>query len=75
MKNSEISSVIIVIVGCVSLLVGLFCPPFGVVDNSILIVFGEILVFVAGLRGICIDFDLRQLRFYVGTKDHKEKEK
>lgn len=69
--KSDISTIIIVLVGCASLLVGLLCPPIGIVDNSLLVVFGEILVFVAGLKGICIDFDLKRLHFYVGTQTPK----
>ena len=42
----------LIIVGCGLLISGLVIPPTGVIDNSVLIAFGEILTFVGSLFGI-----------------------
>ena len=45
-------SVFLIIAGVGMLISGIAIPPIGVIDNSILIAFGEILTFVGSLFGI-----------------------
>ena len=51
-KAQLVSAVVLTILGG-GLLIGGFCvPPTGVIDNSVLIAFGEIMTFVGSLFGI-----------------------
>ena len=45
-------SAILVVVGCGLLIAGFCVPPVGIIDNSVLIAFGEILTFVGTVFGI-----------------------
>jgi len=45
-------SVVLVIVGCGLLIAGFAVVPVGIIDNSVLIAFGEILTFVGAIFGI-----------------------
>lgn len=36
---------------------GMFCPPIGVIDNSVLIYTGELLTFAAAVMGIDLRID------------------
>lgn len=45
-------SVFLIVAGVAMLVSGITIPPIGVIDNSILIAFGEILTFVGSLFGI-----------------------
>ena len=45
-------SVVLIVVGCGLLIAGFSVPPLGIIDNSILIAFGEILTFVGTIFGI-----------------------
>lgn len=47
-----IISVVLTVAGLVLLGVGLWCPPLGTIDNSVLIAFGEIATFAAAILGI-----------------------
>ena len=53
-------AVVLVILGSVLLTAGFIVPPTGVIDNSVLIAFGEILTFVGSLFGI--DYHYRYKR-------------
>lgn len=57
MKNASrvvqlIAAVIMVTLGTGLLISGFCVPPTGVIDNSVLIAFGEIMTFVGSLFGI-----------------------
>ena len=47
-----IVSAVLVAVGCGLLIAGFSVPPVGIIDNSVLIAFGEILTFVGAIFGI-----------------------
>lgn len=52
-KVAELTaSLVLIAFGIVLLSVGLWCPPLGQIDNSVLIAFGEIGTFSAALLGI-----------------------
>lgn len=61
-------SALLVIVGCGLLIAGFCVPPVGIIDNSVLIAFGEILTFVGAVIGV--DYTYKAKIFI-----HKEKEK
>lgn len=45
-------AVVVIIIGCGLLISGFIVPPLGVIDNSLLIAFGETCSFVGALLGI-----------------------
>lgn len=47
-----IASCLLILVGVVLLIAGFCVPPIGIIDNSVLIAFGEILTFAGSLFGI-----------------------
>ena len=54
-----LSAIFMIVVGCGLLIAGFIVPPLGVIDNSILIAFGEILTFVGALFGIDYHYKAR----------------
>lgn len=64
------------LIGCVLVSIGLWMPPLGVVDNSLLIVLGELLTFAASVLGInyTYQFKLHQLNKRIDklTRDESE---
>ncbi len=51
-KIQLICAVVLIALGAVLLVAGFSVPPTGVIDNSVLVAFGEILTFVGSLFGI-----------------------
>lgn len=45
-------AVVLTIVGSGLLIAGFTVPPLGIIDNSVLVAFGEVFTFVAALLGI-----------------------
>lgn len=62
-------SAILVVVGCFLLITGFFVEPIGVIDNSVLIAFGEILTFVGAIFGVDYSY-----KYKIFTANNKEKE-
>lgn len=62
-----IVSALLIIVGCGLLIAGFCVPPVGIIDNSVLIAFGEILTFVGAIFGIDYSYKIKI------TKNDKEK--
>ncbi len=53
MKRTQLTAAIALCTfGCMMLLAGFCTPPLGVIDQSVLIAFGEILTFIGSLTGI-----------------------
>lgn len=52
-------SVALMIFGCVMVLCGFWVAPMGVIDNSVLIIFGEISAFVGSVFGINMVYSTR----------------
>ena len=52
-------SAILIIVGCGLLIAGFCVPPLGIIDNSVLIAFGEILTFVGAIFGIDYSYKVK----------------
>lgn len=62
-------SVVVIILGCGLIIAGFIVPPVGVIDNSVLIAFGEVCSFVGALLGI--DYTYRY-KLYVHKSSQKE---
>lgn len=60
-------SALLIIVGCGLLIAGFCVPPVGIIDNSVLIAFGEILTFVGAVFGIDYSYKIKI------TRNDKEK--
>lgn len=67
LKFQLLVSALLIIVGCGLLIAGFCVPPVGIIDNSILIAFGEILTFVGTVFGI--DYNYKSKTFKNNEKD------
>ena len=47
-----ISAVLMLVIGAILLMCGFIVAPLGIIDNSVLIGFGEILTFVGAIFGV-----------------------
>ena len=54
-----ILAIFLAIFGCVLLVVGLVCPPLGIIDNTVIVASGEVFVFSASVLGIHLNYDLK----------------
>lgn len=69
LKYQYVLSTLLMIVGC-GLLIASFCvPPVGIIDNSVLIAFGQVLTFVGALLGIDYSYAAKR---YINNKDDKK---
>lgn len=71
LKFQLIVSALLIVVGCGLLIAGFCTVPVGVIDNSVLIAFGEILTFVGAVFGI--DYNYKFKIFMKEKKENKEK--
>lgn len=62
LKFQLVISALLIIVGCGLLIAGFCVPPVGVIDNSVLIAFGEILTFVGAIFGIDYSYKYKVLK-------------
>lgn len=53
-------ALIAIVVGCILMIAGFCVPPLGVIDNSVLIAFGEIATFVGALVGIDYNYKINR---------------
>ena len=65
-KNTRLTvqlivAIIVVVVGCSLLIAGFIVPPVGIIDNSILVAYGEVSTFAGALLGI--DYSYRYKMF------------
>ena len=58
-KLQLVSAVVLILLGAGLLIAGFIVPPTGVIDNSVLISFGELLTFVGSLFGIDYHYKYR----------------
>lgn len=59
LKFQLIVSAFLILIGSGLLIAGFCVPPIGVIDNSILVAFGEILTFVGAIFGIDYTYKYR----------------
>lgn len=64
-----ICAVLLLLVGVTILSIGLFAPPFGAIDNSVLVAFGEILTFVGSIFGIDYNYRYKMSKLNFGQKE------
>lgn len=65
--------VVVAVAGLILLYVGLTTPPGGVIDSSVLVAFGEVATFSAGLIGVDYHYRFREetLRHQFQEKNNK----
>lgn len=68
-------SVVLAVFGMVLLIVGFIVPPLGVIDNSILVAFGEISTFAGAILGINYAYStkMKELEYSVKKGVNNEK--
>jgi len=66
-----IVSAVLIVVGCGLLIAGFCVPPVGIIDNSVLIAFGEILTFVGAIFGIDYSYKVK----IINNKDEHDENK
>lgn len=64
-----ISAVGMVIIGCALLIFGFVVPPLGVIDNSVLVAFGETCTFAGALFGVDYNY---KYKIYISSKNQKD---
>ena len=57
-----IASCLLILVGVGLLIAGFCVPPIGIIDNSVLIAFGEILTFAGSLFGIDYHYKYKSIK-------------
>lgn len=60
-----LSAIILVLVGCLLLIFGFAVPPLGVIDNSVLVAFGETCTFAGALFGVDYNY---KYKMYMDNK-------
>lgn len=59
LKAQLIISIVLCVIGCGLLIAGFIIPPAGIIDNSVLIAFGEILTFIGSVSGIDYNYRIK----------------
>ena len=54
---------------------GMALPPIGTIDWSVLILIGQLLILAAAVRGISVNFDLKNGQFSSDCDDDDDEEK
>lgn len=62
LKFQLIVSALLILVGCGLLIAGFCIPPIGIIDNSVLIAFGEILTFVGAIFGLDYSYKYKSIK-------------
>ena len=74
LKIQYISCICLIISGITLLFMGFLVDPIGIIDNSILIAFGEISTFAGSLIGIDYNYRVKSLQFTNKRKEDDEVE-
>lgn len=61
----------LVIIGCALLIFGFTVPPLGVIDNSVLVAFGETCTFAGALFGVDYNY---KYKIRINDKSQKDSE-
>lgn len=67
-----LTALILIVIGCVLLCCGFAVPPLGVIDNSVLVAFGETCTFAGALFGV--DYNYRY-KMFIKDEESEEPEK
>lgn len=54
---------------------GMTLPPIGIIDWSVLLLIGQLLILAAAIMGISVNFDLKRGVLQAGDDDEEEDEK
>ncbi|MBR2698826.1 MAG: hypothetical protein IKE76_09575 [Clostridia bacterium] len=68
-----ILAAVITVAGLCLLFFGLFMPPTGVIDNSVLVAFGEASTFAGALLGVDYNYKFRIHELNTRSREHVEK--
>ena len=60
-----LSAIILVLVGCLLLILGFAVPPLGVIDDSVLVAFGDTCTFAGALFGVDYNY---KYKMYMDNK-------
>lgn len=66
-----LAAVTLILVGCILLCFGFAVPPLGVIDNSVLVAFGETCTFAGALFGVDYNY---KYKIHVADKELEEYE-
>lgn len=67
MTAQFILGVVVILAGLTMLFMGIFLPPLGIIDSSILVAFGEAATFSGALIGV--DYNYKYKYFIAENKD------
>ena len=61
-------SVLLMVFACIMVVASFFAPPLGIIDNSVLIIFGEISAFAGSVFGISMVYSTKHKQLEVDIK-------
>lgn len=64
-----IAAIVLIVIGCTLLCFGFVVPPLGVIDNSVLVAFGETCTFAGALFGVDYNY---KYKMHIKDKDSEE---
>ena len=64
-----IAGFVLCIFGMLMLIAGFIVPPLGIIDNSVLVAYGEVMTFSGGLVGIDYTYKYKIFKVHNKTKD------
>ena len=66
------SAIILVVIGCALLIAGFVVPPLGIIDNSILVAYGETCTFAGALLGVDYNY---KYKIHINSKSEEDSKK
>lgn len=67
-----LAAILLIVIGCILLCAGFIVPPLGVIDNSILVAFGETCTFAGALFGVDYNYRYKILSHTKKIEHRKE---
>ena len=66
------TAIILVVIGCALLIAGFVVPPLGIIDNSILVAYGETCTFAGALFGVAYNY---KYKIHINSKSEEDSKK
>ena len=66
------TAIILVVIGCALLIAGFVVPPLGIIDNSILVAYGETCTFAGALFGVGYNY---KYKIHINSKSEEDSKK
>ena len=66
------TAIILVVIGCALLIAGFVVPPLGIIDNSILVAYGETCTFAGALFGVDYNY---KYKIHINSKSKEDSKK